>query len=348
MKRIAIIGCGKIAQVRHIPEYADNKNVELAGYYDFNLERAKELAVKYGGKAFESVEDLLADNTIDAVSICAANNAHAELTVKALESGKDVLCEKPMAITLDDCEKMVEASKRTGRKLMIGQNQRLTKAHQKAKKLIASGVIGKVITFKTTFGHGGPETWSIDPGKGSWFFDKSKAAMGAMADLGIHKTDLIQFLLGENVVETTAVVTTLDKKDLEGNPIGVDDNAFCIYKMESGIVGNMNASWTYYGPEDNSTVIYGTEGMMKIYSDPQFSIEVLRTDGERHLYDMEPIQTNDNQTKSGIIDMFIDALENNKNPEISGESVIPAMRAVFASIESSEKGKTIIIDKNRA
>ena len=83
---------------------------------------------------------------------------------------------------------------------MIGQNQRLARGHVLAKQLIERGDIGRIITFRTTFGHGGPEGWSIDPGRDTWFFDKKKAAMGAMADLGIHKTDLIQYLLGEHVV----------------------------------------------------------------------------------------------------------------------------------------------------
>ena len=124
-----------------------------------------------------------------------ANTAHAELTIAALRAGKHVLCEKPMATTLADCEAMAAAARESGRFLMIGQNQRLTKAHQKARQLVADGVLGDILTFRTTFGHGGPETWSVDPGKNTWFFDKSKAAMGAMADLGIHKTDLIQYCL---------------------------------------------------------------------------------------------------------------------------------------------------------
>ena len=192
---IGIIGCGKIAQVRHIPEYEANKDSQLLGFYDINLERAKELAKKHGGTAYATVEELLANPAIDAVSICAANVAHAELTIEALEAGKHVLCEKPMAVTLEQCEAMVATSVRTGKSVMIAQNQRLTKAHLKAKELVASGAIGKVLTFRTTFGHGGPETWSVDPGKNTWFFDKTKAAMGAMADLGIHKTDVIQYVL---------------------------------------------------------------------------------------------------------------------------------------------------------
>ncbi|RPF41965.1 putative dehydrogenase [Hydrogenoanaerobacterium saccharovorans] len=343
MYNIGIIGCGKIAQVRHIPEYTDNKNATIAAYYDLNTQRAQELANQYGGKVYPSYEEILADPEIDAVSVCTANSSHAQITIEALKAGKHVLCEKPMATTLEDCEEMVLAAKQSGKFLMIGQNQRLTKAHARAKQLLNEGIIGDVITFRTTFGHGGPETWSIDSGKNTWFFDKNKAAMGAMADLGIHKTDLIQFLLGQTVTETTAIITTLDKKDANGNLIGVDDNAVCIYKMSGGALGTMTASWTYYGEEDNSTILYGTKGMMCIYDDPVYSITVTTASGENIYYQIDKIQTNDNQTKSGVIDEFVDCLVNNKAPAISGESVLTAMRAVFASIQSSQTGRTVAV-----
>ena len=343
---IGIIGCGKIAQVRHIPEYADHPDAELRGFYDLDFPRAKGLAEKYGGKAYENVDDLIADPAIDAVSVCAANNAHAELTIKALKAGKHVLCEKPMAVTLEDCEAMVAEAKKAGRFLMIGHNQRLAKAHVVAKELIRSGLIGRIVTFRTTFGHGGPETWSITPGKNVWFFDKKRAAMGAMADLGVHKTDLIQFLTDQRVVKTTARLTTLDKRGADGELIGVDDNAVCIYEMSGGIMGTMTASWTYYGAEDNSTILYGDKGIMRIYDDPEHSIVVKLADGSKIMYDVEKIQTNDNQTKSGVIDLWMDCLTTNTPPEISGESALFAMRAIFASIRSSETGQTVAIPEN--
>ena len=134
MIKIGIIGCGKIAQVRHIPEYEANPNTELAGFYDINQERAQELADRYHGKAYASYEALLQDPEIDAVSVCAANTVHAEITVAALNAGKHVLCEKPMATTIEDCEAMVEAAEKNGKYLMIDQNQRLAKAHMEAKK----------------------------------------------------------------------------------------------------------------------------------------------------------------------------------------------------------------------
>ena len=327
MVKVGIIGCGKIAQVRHIPEYLDNPNAKLTGLYDLNLQRAKELAEKYDCKSYESVEEMLADPEIDAVSVCVANHVHAEITIAALKAGKHVLCEKPMATKLKDCQMMVDTAEQMSKKLMIG------------------GDIGSVLTFKTTFGHGGPETWSVDAGPQNWFFDKKRAAMGAMADLGVHKTDLIQYLLNDTVEETTAKVTTLDKKDSNGNLIGVDDNAICIYKMKSGIIGTMTASWTYYGEEDNSTIIYGTEGMHKIYHDPKYCIELIRKDGGKVFYDIDQIQTNDNQTKSGIIDAFVESVENDIEPAVPGKSVLSAMKAIFGSLKSSELGRTVRVDE---
>ena len=339
--KVGIIGCGKIAQVRHIPEYTANPYTEVYGFYDLNLARAEELAKKYGGKAYASYEELLADPEIEAVSVCVANHAHAEISIAALKAGKHVLCEKPMAITLEECEAMVAAAKESGKYLMIGQNQRLAKAHMKARELIRQGAIGKVLTFRTIFGHGGPETWSVDPGKNTWFFDKTKAAMGAMADLGIHKTDMIQYVLDTKIVKTQAVLTTLDKRDATGQLIGVDDNAICIYQMENGVIGTMTASWTYYAAEDNTTVIYGTKGELRLYDDPKYSVQQINADGTRIDYQIDQIQTNDHQTASGIIDLFAKCLVEKTEPEISGASVLHAMKAVFASIESSEKGCAI-------
>lgn len=346
MQNIGIIGCGKIAQKRHIPEYTDNPNANLVGFFDINGARAELLAKVHGGIAYKSYQELLANEEIDAVSVCTSNDSHAAITIAALLAGKHVLCEKPMATTLADCEAMVETAQRQGKSLMIGHNQRLTKTHIKAKELIASGLIGEVVSFRTTFGHGGPETWSIDPGKNTWFFDKQKAVMGAMADLGIHKTDLIHFLTGQLIVETTARLSTLDKRGADGNLIGVDDNAFCIYKLENGAVGTMVVSWTHYGAEDNSTVIYGSKGIMRIYDDPDYSIKVITNDEEEILYSIDKIQTNDSQTKSGVIDVFVDCLECKNEPEISGIDVLRSMRVVFASIESSNSGQSVQINHN--
>ena len=344
MLNIGILGCGKIAQVRHIPEYIANKDARLAAFFDTDTQRTAEIAAKYGGKACASAKELLADSTIDAVSVCVANHAHAELAIEALRAGKHVLCEKPMAVTLAECESMLEEAEKAGKRLLIGQNQRLAKAHVKAKELVAAGEIGRVVTFRTTFGHGGPETWSITPGKNTWFFDKTRAAMGAMADLGIHKTDMLRYILGQDIVRTTARLLTLDKRGADDQLIGVDDNAICIYETSGGAFGTMTASWTYYGAEDNSTILYGTKGIMRIYDDPVHTITVIPGEGEVKHYDLEKIQTNDDQTASGVIDEFVEAVIQNRPSILDAGDVIRSMKAVFASILSSEKGRPVDVE----
>jgi len=344
MINIGIIGCGKIAQKRHIPEYLENVDANLVGFYDLNQARAKEISETFGGTAFDSIEDLLADPSIDAVSVCTANHTHAAITIQALQAGKHVLCEKPMATTLEDCQAMVDAANKAGKVLVIGQNQRLTKTHKKARELTRNGEIGQIIGFRTTFGHGGPETWSIDPGKNTWFFDKNIAVMGAMADLGIHKTDLLLFLTDQKIVETTAHLTTIDKRGADGELIKVDDTAICVYQLENGAIGTMTASWTFYGPEDNTTIIYGTKGIMRLYEDPQFSIQLFLKGGEKIYHEIDTIQTNDNQTSSGVIDAFIESVITGQGGELAADKVIESMKVVFASIESSQTGKTVKVE----
>ncbi|MDF5581099.1 Gfo/Idh/MocA family oxidoreductase, partial [Vibrio parahaemolyticus] len=136
MIRVGVIGCGKIAQIRHIPEYLDNDKVKLVGLYDRTLERAKALTEKYNLIHYIDYHDMLNDDNIDAVSICVSNNLHAEITIEALNHGKHVICEKPMATNLEDCLLMLKTAKENNKKLLIAHNQRLTKAHVYAKKLI--------------------------------------------------------------------------------------------------------------------------------------------------------------------------------------------------------------------
>jgi len=347
MIKIGIIGCGKIAQVRHIPEYVNNPNVKIVAYFDRNIDRAQALADVYGGKVYASYEAMLlaeGDDAVDAVSVCAANLVHAEITLKALGANKHVLCEKPMAMTLEACEAMVAMSQRVGKKLVIGHNQRLAKAHIKAKALIESGLIGDIVSFKTNFAHSGPENWSINPGATTWFFDKKAAGLGAMADLGIHKTDLIHFLTGQKIIKTTAFVGTINKRGPDGRLIGVDDNAICIYQLENGAIGTMNVSWTCYGDEDNSTIIYGTKGVMKLYTDPKYAIIVENLSHEKILYEIDKIQTNENQTSSGVIDLFVAAVSADDGDgfnNLSGEAALASMRVIFASVESAASGCSV-------
>lgn len=335
--RVAVIGCGSISKHRHIPEYADNRNVELVAFVDPVIERAEEYAAKHGGKAYADYETMLAEVKPDAVSVCTPNYLHAPMSIAAANAGAHVLVEKPMAVTDEEAAAMNEAAAKNGVKLMVGHNQRLMPPHVKAKQILDSGVLGKVLTFRTSFGHPGPDGWSID-GAGSWFFRKNEAIMGAMGDLGVHKSDLIRYLLNDEVSEVAAFIATIDK------PGDVDDNANVIVRMKSGAIGSLVASWTYYKGEDNSTVLWCEKGVMKIGTHPEDQVIVELRDGSVEKHKVGEISTNTKQLSSGIVDAFIDSIINDTVPAISGEEGRKSLKVILSAFESQATGQFIKVN----
>ncbi|NLC65678.1 MAG: Gfo/Idh/MocA family oxidoreductase [Clostridium sp.] len=344
---IGFIGCGKIAQKRHIPEASKNENVNIVAYCNRTVEKAEEMADMYGGSVYSNYQEILNDSGIDAVVISVANILHGEIAIEALKKGKHVLCEKPMATTLEESIEMVKVSKDTGKVLNIAHNQRLKPIHLEAKKLIRDGAIGKVLTFSTIFGNKGPEEWSSTPGKDVWFFYEDAAGIGVMGDLGIHKIDLISYLLDEKVIEVMSMMETLDKKSSSGDFISVDDNGVSILKLSNNIMGTMSVSWTHYGAEDKSTIIYGKKGIMYIYDDPNNPLKVINSDGKTKIYKNSFVNVKEEELSSGVMDVFIKGILNEEDTILSGEKILPAMRAVFASEESYQNKKLINIPENK-
>lgn len=337
--KVGVIGCGAIAQRRHLPEYAARKDVEIVAVCDFHLSRAQEVSEMFGGKkAYDRHEELLADKDIEAVSICTPNHLHAAVSIEAMKAGKHVLCEKPMATTMKEAEAMVTAAKENGVFLMVGHNQRLMPIHQKAKEILQGGSLGKVLSFQTVFGHSGPENWSID-GEKSWFFQKEAAIVGAMGDLGVHKADLIRWLLADEITEVSALYGSLHKT------IAVDDHAILLMKTQKGAVGTLTASWTYYPNEVNHTLLYCEKGTLKIGVDPKFGVIVEHMDGRIDQFHLDKVQTNDlgGQTNSGVIDHFIEGIVSGKGPEINGEEGLRALKVIVSAIEAANKSAAVKI-----
>lgn len=337
---VGVIGGGAIAQRRHLPEYAANRHSAIAGVFDMNRERTLELAEDYNCKAYISVEEMLSDPAVQAVSVCTPNAFHAEYTIAALKAGKAVLCEKPMAVSLKEAGEILDAQKESGKILMLGHNQRLIAAHRKAREIIRDGGIGKPLFFQCNFKHAGPESWSVDGmSKPLWFFEKNQANFGVMGDLGAHKIDLIRFLLDDEIDQVFSTMMTLDKRDMYGELIRLDDNVICEFRMCSGMPGIMHFSWTNYGHEDNSTIIYGDKGVMKIFGDYANDIVLEMRDGSIVRYDIGGIATNTNQTASGVIDEFVNAVLNEREPivrAIDGYNTIAVIEAAVASNDRKE------------
>lgn len=334
--QVGVIGCGSIARHRHLPEYAHNHRVEIRAVCDTVEERVQETAAKYGAKAYTDYKELLKDPEIQAVSVCLPNYLHASVTIAALEAGKHVLCEKPMAVSSAEAEAMIQAAKKADKRLMIGQNQRFMPAHIKAKQLLHSGRLGAVLTFRTEFSHGGPEGWSIDGAK-SWFFRKEEALVGSMGDLGVHKSDLIRWLLEDEVVSVGAHIATLEKVAT------VEDNAVCTLQMRSGAIGTLTASWTYHPGEDNSTHLYCEHGVMHIGADKTYQVIVHYDDGQEDKIEVGAIATNEKQTTSGVIDEFVDAIFSRRESAIPGEEGKASLEVILAALESAQTKRIIAL-----
>jgi len=335
--RVGVIGCGAIGQRRHLPEYAARDDVELIGVCDIKFPRAKEAAKAFGAaKAVKNHKDLLKLNP-DAVSVCTPNYLHAPQAIDAIKAGCHVLCEKPMAGSVKDAKAMIAAAKKARRQLMVGHNQRLAAAHVRGKEIYQSGEVGKALGFATSFAHPGPESWSMD-GEDGFFFKKRQAIIGALGDLGVHKIDLVRWFLEDEVTMAAAMAATVEKQNCT-----VDDTAYGVFTMASGIIGQMWAGWTLKAGEANGTTIACEKGVIKLYENPDFTVVVQKSNGENMFIQSGAIQTNEEggQTSSGVIDAFVDSvLSGRKNP-IPGEEGARSLAAIMACVESSKTKRFI-------
>jgi predicted dehydrogenase len=337
--RIGIVGCGKISEERHTKELATNPKAELVVFCDIVKERAIAMAEPFSADICEDYREVLVREDVDAVFVCCYNNMHAQISIDAMNAGKHVMCEKPMAISTELCEQMISAAEQNNCTLMVGHNQRLVPSHIKAREIICSKQYGDVITFRTTFGHRGCEYFSHG-GLSTWFFKKAYSGFGACADLGVHKADLIRYLLGEEIAEVSAFAGTLHKRNDKDELIEVEDNAICLLRTESGKIGTLTASWTY-AQEDNSTVIQMADRTMRILDDPMADIQLVDRDGNIEKMWLGGIQTNKVQFESGIPAEFVDAVLTGRKPIATGYDGLMGVKIIEGCLESARQGHTI-------
>lgn len=280
--KIGFIGCGGIANQKHFPGMSQQKeHVDLVAFCDLIPERAEKAAKEYGtpdAKVYTDYHELLADPTIDAVHVLTPNIAHCEITIAALEAGKHVLCEKPMAATTADAKKMLDARDRTGKMLTIGYQYRHFPANQVAKKVVDDGWLGDIYYAEASYlRYRGVPTWGV-------FTDKSKQGGGPLIDIGTHTLDFTLFLMNNYDVEYV-VGTSFEKlgrlldPDHQGqyNWMGsqdawnnetydVEDSAVGHIKMKNGAVINLRASWAINMAKETGangeayTMLAGTKG----------------------------------------------------------------------------------------
>jgi predicted dehydrogenase len=330
--KVGVAGAGQIAKVLHIHEYAESPDCDLIAIYNGNLDYCQDVIAEWqpkGVKFYDDLDAFLASG-VQAISVCERNFLHAEVSIKALERGVSVLCEKPMALNLADANAMIKAAEKSGATLMVDQSQRYSAPHKKAKEVLASGRLGRIYTIQTTFAHPGPEGWSKTS---EWFFNKSISGFGPLADLGVHKCDLVRFLTGLEPVAVMAQKATLEKKGT------VEDNSQAILKMDNGALCMIATSWTCHGAEDNSFTAMCEGGVLKLNVEPGDAVVVYPKGGEREVQNVGKIQANtEDKWYLGVIQDFVDAVLGRKPNPIPGIEGYKALEMVVAMEQSIDTG----------
>jgi len=341
--RVAIIGIGQIARKAHIPAYISNKYVDLIALVDIDKRKAKRAAKKFGIKnCFSSIDELFEKQNVDAVSICTSPNTHAEIALKAFSYDAHVFCEKPMATTIYDGKKMLEASQKKGKNLMIGFNLRFRSNYKRAKNLISRGRLGHIYCIE---GHYLTPNPLFRWGKSRWFF-RSELGGGVLLDQGSHVLDLLNFFFGEFPDAVSAHCSTyLDSP--------VEDFCVCFLEYPKNRTGIAVMSWL--SPEGiESFDIHGTA--QSLFVSPNILFEINATDipevslwriASKSLISLKfpnfPILHNRNENTYQLeIDDFIRKIKENQKSSLSalsGLNVLIACDAVKRALGTNKRIK---------
>jgi len=272
--RIGVIGCGKIARIAHLPHFTANPNSVITAVADPDEKYLAAAQRKYRvPHTFRDPSDLLRNGLVDAVVVCSPNWAHAAQVIEAAERGLHVLCEKPLATSLADCERMIEACAKAGVTLQVALQKRFHPAFQRAREMIEAGELGEVFQISVDWNHYIPDletSWikktlgflsrhGLDVMKdwGAWRLTDPRAGGGDFIDHGPHYLDLFRFLLGDFDLVSAEMKRVFPSRVHE-------DHALCTVRFKSGALGHIertqNVMSRPYGHETGA--IHGTRGSL--------------------------------------------------------------------------------------
>jgi len=328
--KIAVVGAGHVAQVAHIPAYARNDEVELVAVVDEDPVKARRIQKQFGfHEAYEDVAELLKLAEIDAIDICTPNYLHAPMAIAALRSGRDVLCEKPLARSRGEAQQMVDTAEQEGRILMVGMNNRFREDVATLQKFIKGGELGDVNFVKAGWLRRATE-WR----ERAWFTQKGKAGGGALLDLGTPLMDLAVWVAG--LRRPTGVTCSIFGKK---GRTGVEDSAVAMVRFAGGAALTLEVNWNLREPRDQSFMqIYGSSGAA--------FLNPLRIHKQIHgvLVNVTPAMEQRNFYKDSYnaeIDHFVDCVRRRKKPMAAGRDALEVLRIVDAMYESAASGKEV-------
>lgn len=331
--RVGLIGAGAIAHA-HLRAYLSNSVVDEVLIADANEAVLQDVLKRYPRikKTFKDYKQMIEDEPIDVVDICTPHYLHHPIAIYALKAGKDVICEKPIAMTLGEADDMINTAKEMGRRLFISMNQRFMPYHKKAKMLIEDGAIGR--PFLAVFNIMGNEFERMnDPNswKGSW----DKAGGGAMIDTGYHAVYMMLHFLGK-----PKAITAVAKRLIVQPENKADDNTVAIFEFNDNALGTIAISYTVLSESwKEMRHIYGTEGSIHIRDDSPEPL-ILIKENKQTAVEFGPLE----DSIKLAIGHFLDCIINDKEPEVTAEEARDALEVCLAIYESSRKGQRVILN----
>ena len=341
--RVGIVGAGNIAQNAHLPAYQRIENVEIVAIADWNLERAQEAAKKYNiPNAYSSVDELLANADVDYIDICVWNGSHMDVCVKAARAGKAVLCEKPMAISLEHALEMEKVLKETGVPFMLAVPTRYGSEAQLLMQMVDAGKLGDIYYGKTAYTRrrGTPI---------GWFTDTTKSGGGPVIDLGVHCIDRTWYLMGRPKptrisASTSYAIGNFNTKgvsrwtalDSDVTAFDTEDSATGVIHFENGAMLYFEVSWAMNMPGFEHTQICGSKAGA--------TLNPLTIYGEEMDY------LTDNQPTTIPVDIFeaeirhwLDCLRTGKQPISGLEDALTIQRILDGIYRSAKEHREITL-----
>jgi len=355
---VGIIGTGGIAGGKHMPALSKLEGVEMTAFCDIEVAKAQAAAKRFGtptAKVYADYRELLKDPTIDVVHVLTPNDSHAEITIAALEAGKHVMCEKPMAKKAADARRMLEAARRTGKKLSIGYQTRQSAESQYLKKICMAGDLGEIYFAKAhALRRRAVPTWGV-------FLDAEKQGGGPLIDIGTHALDLTLWMM-DNYEPKSVVGNTYRKLgDNEGSAnawgpwdpkqFTVEDSAFGFITMKNGATIILESSWAINlldTTEANCTLAGTKAGAdmkngLRINGENKGTMYVqnIQTDGGGVAYfDSKGVDLAFEEAKS-----WINAVRNDTDPIVLPEQALVVSEILEAIYESAKTGQPVTFDR---
>lgn len=342
--RYGIIGSGGCGTNKHLASYqALDDKVDLIAVCDINPERADYVADMFDLEAsYTDYREMLANEKLDIVSVATPNHIHAPATIAALEAGCHVHCEKPASLTADLVQQMVDAKNASGKKLMIGLNNRFSYWTEFAKKWITAGNLGNIYHAKC----GWKRVRGI-PGKGGWFTTKEQSGGGPLIDLGVHFLDVANYLIdfpNPSTVSGQTYSKFADKQAFKPRASGytgtydVEDLAIGMVRYENGCTMELEFSWASNVAEQYTFVeLYGDKGGLRFAKDEL----VLIQEFEGTMMKTYPELKNDGAWGEKEVEHFVDCILEDKEVLTKPEEAVIIMKIINALYESADKKQEV-------